>query len=132
MKFVERCFSGSEAVNWLHGKLTAARADDDRLLLQDITKEKISLLLQKFLQTNVIEVVHSRRLSMLYSYSKSKECGDFRPTNLYRIVNSDSGEASKGSFQDTHKFQSTAETNLHTSGTTKCRRPKLVKSFTMR
>ena len=62
MKFVERCFSGSEAVNWLHRNLKG-----DPRLVQDINKEKITLLLQKFLQTNVMEVVHSRRFLMPYS-----------------------------------------------------------------
>ena len=42
MKFVDRCFSGSEAVNWLHAKLKG-----DPRLLPDITKEKISLLLPR-------------------------------------------------------------------------------------
>lgn len=124
MKFVERCFSGSEAVNWLHRNLKG-----DPRLVGDITKEKISLLLQKFLQTNIIEVVHSRLFSM--PYSKSKECGDFRPTNFYRIVNSDHGEASKGSFRDMHKLTSTAETNPHTPGTSKNGGLKLIKSSTI-
>ena len=55
MKTADRCFSGSEAINWLHKNLTS-----DPRFVQDITKEKTVLLLQKFLQADVIECVDSR------------------------------------------------------------------------
>ena len=60
MKNVERCFSGSEAINWLHKNLVS-----DTRFVQDITKDQTVLLLQKFLQTNIIEIVHSR-FSMVF------------------------------------------------------------------
>ena len=55
MKTADRCFSGSEAINWLQKNLTS-----DPRFVQDITKEKTVLLLQKFLQMDVIECVDSR------------------------------------------------------------------------
>ena len=55
MKNVERCFSGSEAISWLHTNLMG-----DPRFVQDITREQTVLLLQKFLQTNIIEIAHSR------------------------------------------------------------------------
>ena len=54
MKNIDGCFSGREAVEWLHGNLMGNPS-----FAQEISKEQIVRLLQKFLQENIIESAHS-------------------------------------------------------------------------
>ena len=51
---VENCFSGAEAVDWLHKSLKK-----NPNFGQDVTKEQTVQLLQKILRAGIVECVHS-------------------------------------------------------------------------
>ena len=54
MKTVENCFSGAEAVDWLHKSLKK-----NPNFGQDVSKEQTVQLLQKILRAGIVECVHS-------------------------------------------------------------------------
>ena len=67
MKSVDGCFSGREAVEWLHGNLARNPS-----FAQEITKEQTAMLLQKFLQENII--VRADSSSSAYEKREAWRC----------------------------------------------------------
>ncbi|XP_071439096.1 DEP domain-containing protein 1A-like [Hetaerina americana] len=71
IKLHDNCFSGGEAVSWLHSTLK-----DDENFGQDVTREKTFQLLSKFLKVGVFQCVNSGN-------ADSKEA--FKENELYRF-----------------------------------------------
>ncbi|OQR68306.1 DEP domain-containing protein 1A-like [Tropilaelaps mercedesae] len=91
-RLFNNCFAGEEAVNWTLDYLLRNReALFDLKKRSEITREKVALLLQKFLEQNIIKDVRGQgrqfKDSSRHLYTFSKE--NASPLYAYRHANAD-------------------------------------------